>query len=394
MIALRMAQLMEFVISPTQSGFVPHRSTSLNLRTLFATLNQINPDLPAAAILLDTEKAFDSLEWPFLSSILRRMGMPKGFIALVELLYSKPTARLRLNNTLSLPFQLHRGPCQGCPLSPLLFILAMDPLVRLLHDEHIHRGLQLNTGPLLTSLYADDVILYVRQPQQNLAPLIREVSRFGLYSGLKMNWNKSVIFPLTSGTKQWDCEFPLIWCTEPTKYLGIHIHLDKQQIIRLNYGPAIDSLASRIDSWIRLPLSIAGRASLIKMVVLPKFLYLFNNIPIPLTNHFFATLQSHLTRLLWGGKQPRVRWQVLTLPYNRGGFSIPDFKLYYLVAQCSYAHAWYHTVSKLPYVCPESDLVLPNQLTTVLPNGLPRDPLDIQTVSTTSWAWLKLSRLM
>lgn len=285
---------------PTQSGFVPRRSTSLNLRTLFATLNRINPELPAAAILLDAEKAFDSLEWPFLTSVMKRMGMPQGFLALVGLLYSKPTARLRINNTLSTPFPLSRGTRQGCPLSPLLFILAMDPLVRIFHARHLHRGLQFHTGPLLTSLYADDVILYVRQPQQNLAPLIREVIRFGLFSGLHINWNKSVIFPLTTGTKQWELEFPLLWCADSTKYLGIHIHLDKNQIIRLNYGPAMDTLTSRVDAWIRLPLSIAGRAAIIKMVVLPKFLSLFNNIPIPLTNHFFTMLQSQLTRLLWG----------------------------------------------------------------------------------------------
>lgn len=86
--------------------------------------------------------------------------------------------------------------------------------------------------------------------------------------------------------------------------------------------------------------------------------------------------------------------RVLTLPYHRGGFSLPDFKLYYLVAQCSYAHAWYHTDSKLPFLCPETDLVLPNGLASVLPTGYPRDRDDIQTVSTTSWAWLKLARLM
>lgn len=66
MIALRMAQLMEFIISPAQSGFVPRRSTSLNLCTLFSVLHRINPEVPASAVLLDAEKAFDSLEWPFL----------------------------------------------------------------------------------------------------------------------------------------------------------------------------------------------------------------------------------------------------------------------------------------------------------------------------------------
>lgn len=267
MIAKRLAQLMEH-ISLVQAGFVPNRSTSLNLRTLFATINRINPELPAAAVLLDAEKAFDSLEWPFLFSIMRRMGMPYGFIALVSLLYSKPTTRLWLNGTLSRPFSLSGGTRQGCPLSPLLFILAMDPLARCFQKNHLHRGIQFNTGPLLVSLYADD-ILYVRKPHINLEPLIRETIRFGLLSGLKINWGKSVIFPLYTCTAQSTCEFPLEWCSESTKYLGIHIHLDSSQVISLNYGRAIDSLATQIEKWIALPLSMTGRIALIKRIVLP-----------------------------------------------------------------------------------------------------------------------------
>lgn len=147
MIVLRLAQLLEYIISPAQSGFVPRRSTSLNLRILFSVIHRINPEMPAAAVFLDAEKAFDSLESPFLFSIMRRMGMPKEFILLVQLLYQLPAARLRLNNTLSNPFLLQQGTRQGCPLSPLLFILAMDPLVRQLQEYHLHRGIQFNNGP-------------------------------------------------------------------------------------------------------------------------------------------------------------------------------------------------------------------------------------------------------
>lgn len=390
MLALRLSLLLETIISPTQTGFVPHRSTSLNLRTLFTVLHRIDPDTPAAAILLDAEKAFDSLEWPFFLSVMRRMGMPNGFVSVVALLYQEPTARLRINVTLSRPFGLSRGTRQGCPLSPLLFILALDPLVRHFQERHMFRGLQFRTGPLLMSLYADDIILYVRQPQHNLTPLIEEITRFGIFSGLRINWNKSIIFPLTASTVPWESVWPLTWCTDSVKYLGIHFHLDTVQIIRLNYGPALDNLDNQITKWTRLPLSMMGRIALIKMIVLPRFLYLFNNIPIPLTEAFFQTLNSSLIRLTWGNKNPRIGWRYLTLPYARGGLGIPNFKLYYLVAQCSYSHVWYHPDHRIPYYRPEADFMLPDSLTSILPRGLPRDPSDIQTLYTAGWAWDKL----
>lgn len=128
-------------------------------------------------------------------AVLRKLGLPFNFIALIALLYSSPTARLRVNGSLSAPISISRGTRQGCPLSPLLFIIAMDPLVRRLQENHLFRGLQFLDGPLLISLYADDILLFVRHPQDNLPSLIDEISRFGTMSGLKINWGKSVLFP-------------------------------------------------------------------------------------------------------------------------------------------------------------------------------------------------------
>lgn len=90
-------------------------------------------------------------------------------------------ARLKINGTLMMHFPLTRGTRQECPLSPLLFIAAMDPLARHLQKRHLHRGLQLHTGPLIPSFYADDIMLYVRYPEYNLPPLLHKVVRFGVH---------------------------------------------------------------------------------------------------------------------------------------------------------------------------------------------------------------------
>lgn len=139
-LATRISLIIGQIISPYQLGFMPNRSSSVNLRTLFAVLNQINPALPAIAILLDAEKAFDSLEWDFLHAALTKLGFPQNFRSLFRLLYTSPVAQLRINGVLSTRFMLSRGTWQGCPLSPLLFIIAMDPLVRHLQEWHLHSG--------------------------------------------------------------------------------------------------------------------------------------------------------------------------------------------------------------------------------------------------------------
>lgn len=79
----------------------------------------------------------------------------------------------------------------------------------------------------------------------------------------------------------------------------------------------LEQLGQNVERWLSLPLSMTGRIAIVKMVVLPQFLYLFHNIPIPLYNDFFSTLRTLtlLIRLVWGGKQPRISWDVLMLPY-------------------------------------------------------------------------------
>lgn len=65
----------------------------------------------------------------------------------------------------------------------------------------------------------------------------------------------------------------------PGKYLGVWIHRDLTTIINMNYGRAIDKLEEQVDKWIKLPMTLADRIAIIKMVILPKFLYFFYKYP-------------------------------------------------------------------------------------------------------------------
>lgn len=69
------------------------------------------------------------------------------------------------------------------------------------------------------------------------------------------------------------------------------------------------------------------------MIVLPRFLSLFTNIPMVLLRVFFHRLQTLMTRLAWVGKQARASWKILALPYSMGGLGAPDMNLYYRAAQ-------------------------------------------------------------
>ena len=84
--------------------------------------------LPEIALSLDAEKAFDRVEWDYLYYTLDTFGLGQNCISWIKLLYNSPMARVRTNATHSQYFPLNRGTRQGCPLSPLLFAICIEPL--------------------------------------------------------------------------------------------------------------------------------------------------------------------------------------------------------------------------------------------------------------------------
>lgn len=86
-----------------------------------------------------------------------------------------------------------------------------------------------------------------------------------------------------------------------------------------NFVPLLKKVESDMERWANLPLSLAGCISLIKMTVLPKFLYLFQHIPIFLKKKFFMDLDKQIISFLWGNGTARIRKSILELPKNKGG---------------------------------------------------------------------------
>lgn len=160
-LAKRLQLLMPFIILPDQSGFIPGRSTAHNTCTLFALSHYLTPDTQAAAVLLDAAKAFDSIEWSYLLAILQKMGFPPIFIQWIRVLHAQPTACIKVNKYISEPISIERGTRQGCPLSPLLFAIALEPLACKIRQNYKYAALQFPQRPLNISLYSDDMVLYI-----------------------------------------------------------------------------------------------------------------------------------------------------------------------------------------------------------------------------------------
>ncbi len=142
-LARHLEGILPSVISPDQTGFIKNRYSFSNIRRLLNILYGPSPPGTLEVVLsLDAEKAFDRVEWGYLFDTLQRFGFGHKFISWIKLLYTSPLAAVHTNNNISTYFELQRGTRQGCPLSPLLFEVAMEPLVLALRQRADIKGIQ------------------------------------------------------------------------------------------------------------------------------------------------------------------------------------------------------------------------------------------------------------
>ncbi|XP_012819057.2 uncharacterized protein LOC105947410 [Xenopus tropicalis] len=338
-LAVRLQRVVPDRVHPDQSGFMPGRSTDINLRRLFTNLQIPHLETGTRAVAsLDSAKAFDSIEWGYLWEVLSDFGFGQSFLKWIKLLHQRPTARVRVNGITSLPFSLERGTRQGCPLSPILFALAIEPLAILIRNTPGIKGLTYGNIKEKVSLYADDLLVYLVDPRDSLTSLLQLVDNFGHYSGLRINWDKSILCPVDPLQPQPVVpNIPLKWANQ-FKYLGVWITVDFTKYMSLNLDPLLSDLKTRLAQWSKLPLSLWGRINIIKMIYLPKFLYILHNAPVFILKTFFKTLNQIILPFVWNNRPPRMAWTKLCAPLTEGGLALPLFYHYYLASQIHYLH--------------------------------------------------------
>ena len=170
------------------------------------------------------------------------MGFHKDLIKWVQVLYADPLARVRTGREFSDTWSIHRGTRQGCSLSPLLFALAIEPLACRIRELGTSHGILISGYTHSVSLYADDLLVYLRDVTTGLAPLLEILHEFGRLSGLKLNSAKSCIFPLTDAGARWLESQPadtIPVALHTFKYLGIHVHRTAVSLREDNLGRAM-----------------------------------------------------------------------------------------------------------------------------------------------------------
>lgn len=223
-LAMRLDRYIPNLIHNDQSGFVKKRQGFHNIRRVLNILHEKAECKDTALLSLDARQAFDRIEWSFLFNVLPWFGFGNNFLKWLKILYTNPTASIITNSISSKPIVLERSTRQGCPLSPMLFILALEPLAMSIRMDTGLTGIQIGDQDHRISLYADDVILFLTMLSTSLPNFMEKIKKFGSFSGYVINNTKSsILFLSTEERLSPVVNTPFLNARDGFTYLGVKI---------------------------------------------------------------------------------------------------------------------------------------------------------------------------
>lgn len=322
--ANRMRQVIGKMVGEWQTCAVPGRRMSdglIMLRDLISHLQSNNEALTVAGI--DLEKAYDKVSHKFLFSCLLSLGIPSTVVNTLRSLYTGITSQILVNGRLSPTVDILSGVRQGCPLSPILFICVVEPLLRYVQTDKVMKGFFLpgGDGTKIKSLcYMDDMgFLCGNQSDMNRVDLLLRL--FSNVSGLKVNWQKSQLCNLSGMDNVRSEKIPK---TESITVLGVHF--ERNLVNTVNAEKALEKIQKKIEFWKLRRLTFTGKVLISKAVLLP--LMLFFSVVFPPNNAWCKRFEMHMCRFFWGSKMERVRREIIKKECKNGGYNVPDLRIF------------------------------------------------------------------
>ena len=316
--------------------FLAGRNISANIRTIIDIIEYADfTDIPGSIVLLDFEKAFDRVEHAVLFKVLEYLNLGGNFINWMKTFYNNRVSYVINNGFLSSPISMSRGIFQGCPISPYLFVLAIETLAIAIRVNHDIQGIKIGNLEKKASLYADDTICFLHGDMDSFLNLFESLHYFSTFSGCKINVAKSEgihIGKLKNSVLTPFKEEGLTWNSKTFKALGVTFPLQIKSLYELKFPPRLKKMEQTLNCWRQRGMSLLGKITVIKSLMLPQLLYLFSVLCIDIPKTFSKKLNKLLFRFIWSNGNDRVKRSILCNQYEEGGLKMVD-QFFYTKAQ-------------------------------------------------------------
>ena len=344
LLANRIVPALEYLVDFDQSGFLPGRRISNNIRRLFdlikyAETNQVESVL----CCLDFEKAFDKISTDSILGVLNYYGFSRYIRKWTSILYSGFEAKTQNNGYFSAPFCIEKSVHQGGPNSCYYFILVIELLADIIRQNKNIKGLTCKEIIYLLNQYADDMNSTMLDEETSIQNFFADLERFRTLSGLTVNYEKTLLYRLNEDDKTEAKQYtlkPIKWSTGNFEVLGIKIHREDKQSLDLNYDCLETKVEAILKLWAARNLSLEGKINVINTLIQSLFIYKMAVLP-TIPEEKVKKFEMKFEKFLWNNKRPKIPLKTLQLSREKGGLQLADLKK----RDASMKISWIRTVS-------------------------------------------------
>uniref|UniRef100_A0A803Q8H5 Reverse transcriptase domain-containing protein n=1 Tax=Cannabis sativa TaxID=3483 RepID=A0A803Q8H5_CANSA len=322
-IANRLKLVLGDLISSTQGAFLSERIIFDNIYIAQELVHAINHrkhgKIGWVGLKLDMEKAFDRVEWSFLTAILQRFQFPPHFINLIFQCVSSTSIRFSINGQITDPIFPSRGIRQGDPLSPYLFLLCSEGLTAALRVQEnlgLFKGISIARTASAVShlLFADDTLIFTTASFASCNSLKEALTLYNLASGQKVNYSKSsILFSPNTPPAVSSYFFDTLGLeAKPfiSKYLGVPQCFGRSK--KSSFDFILHRIGSHLSAWNEKLFSKAGKEVLLKAVIqaIPSYAMSCFRLPVSVCQK----IEKMMAQFWWGsmGKGSKIHWKAWT----------------------------------------------------------------------------------
>ena len=329
-IANRLKSTLNKLVNNDQTGFIKGSYMGDNTRLLYDIMSYTDCNqIPGLLMLIDFEKAFDTLSFSFIKQVFDFFNFGPMFKNWIALFFNNMENAVQLNGFLSDFFIIGRGCRQGDPISAYIFILCAEILAIKIRKCKQMKGITIDNEEYKISQFADDTYLLMDGSEETLNTTLQLLHSFSQYSGLNVNFEKTHVVWIGSlkySTRSIKTRWKLVWGCTQFKLLGLNFDVDLPKMIELNYNDKLVKLENIIAHWNRRELTPLGRITVVKTLILPMFIHLFVSLPQP-GEAICKVLNDKVLKFVWQGPS-KIKAKVITKYFDEGGLKMLDINAF------------------------------------------------------------------
>ncbi|KAJ9536614.1 hypothetical protein OSB04_un000215 [Centaurea solstitialis] len=286
---------------------------------------------PRCAFKIDIRKAYDMVNWKFISSMMHGLGFHPAIIRWIMEMISTVSYSVAVNGVSEGFFMAKRGIRQGDPISPYLFTIVMEGFSLILQhciDEADDFGFHNRCEDLSIShlCFADDLFVFTRGDLRSVEVLKKALAIFRSKSGLEPSLEKSEVF---FGNVDGPTKEAILGCLPfsngvfPIRYLGVP--LSPVRLHNADFLGLVQRVRDRIHNWKCKFLSYGGRRQLIASVLQSMQLHWISVFTLP--SGIVHSIEALCRNFLWAQGESargkcRIAWNDICRPVNSGGLGL------------------------------------------------------------------------